>query len=144
MEHTNELHEYIGHTLVDITSTGALSSDNKSRNQQRNWETVVQTLGLRTQTFMLTAACVLELDLSMPNKTKFGEIFTGKQFVWSFKFGTEHPEVFENDKSNIGLLEEDFSDVPFVAGLSETVKFTSHAFVSDGEETNIYFEKVTR
>ena len=39
-------------TLVDITPTGVTRShpDNtKDRNKQRNWETVLQILGLKTQ-----------------------------------------------------------------------------------------------
>jgi len=39
-------------SLVDITATGMTRSndpDSVERNQQRNWETVIQCLGLRTQ-----------------------------------------------------------------------------------------------
>ena len=40
-----------GFSLVDITSTGVSRGmdDTLERNQQRNWETVLQCIGLRTQ-----------------------------------------------------------------------------------------------
>ncbi len=141
MNNTNPLYEYLGWTLVDITSTGALAHDNKSRNQQRNWEAVVQTLGLRAQVFMLTASGVMQYDLVNHGKMKFGSSYTGKHLVWMFKFGVEHPELYATSDSEVGGLFDDFSDIPVITGLSETVSIPSPVFVTRGNDTNIYFTK---
>ena len=42
-----------GVSLVDITATGVTRGHRKERNQQRNWETVIQTAGLLTQPIVL-------------------------------------------------------------------------------------------
>jgi hypothetical protein len=36
-------------TLVDLTETGVTKGSGELRDQQRNWETVLQLLGLKTQ-----------------------------------------------------------------------------------------------
>ena len=36
-------------TLIDITNTGVIKGQSDARDQQRNWETVLQCIGLRTQ-----------------------------------------------------------------------------------------------
>ena len=38
-----------GISMVDVTCTGVTRGDGLQRNQQRNWETVLQTFGLLTQ-----------------------------------------------------------------------------------------------
>jgi len=43
---------YTGVTLVDITATGVIRHTNDNellRNQQRNWETVLQCIGIKAQ-----------------------------------------------------------------------------------------------
>ncbi len=42
-----------GISLVDITATGVTRGEGKQRNQQRNWETVLQTIGILTQPTVL-------------------------------------------------------------------------------------------
>ena len=42
-----------GITFVDCTPTGITKGDNKARNQQRNWETIIQTFGILTQPIIL-------------------------------------------------------------------------------------------
>ena len=48
----NIMHDktFIGYTLIDITPTGVtrdLGDKELERNQQRNWETVLQCIGIR-------------------------------------------------------------------------------------------------
>ena len=47
---------YTGVTLVDITATGVIrhtTADEIPRNQQRNWETVLQCIGIKAQPQLL-------------------------------------------------------------------------------------------
>ena len=80
---------FLGFSLVDITPTGVirdLPGQELERNQQRNWETVLQCIGLRAQP--IEAACrVDELDLK---KYEFGSMFEGNHRVWSFEIGRAH------------------------------------------------------
>ena len=40
---------WIGMSLIDITPTGITRGESDARNQQRNWESLVQALSLKTQ-----------------------------------------------------------------------------------------------
>ena len=64
-------------TLVDITETGIRYGDSKERDQQRNWETVLQVLGLKTQPIVLEDITIFDnVELSTPGL--FGEFYQGK------------------------------------------------------------------
>ena len=129
----------VGYTLVDITQTNVLSStDSKQRNQQRNWETLVQVLGLRAQLLTLSSPQMLDLDIT---GSKFGSNYTGHHYVWTFKFGTEQDGVYSDSKSIFGTLENDFVNVPIITGLNERTILTTRTFVVSGPATNIYFEQ---
>ena len=52
---------YIILTLVDITHTNEYRENNKQRNQQRNYDTLMQTIGLFTQ-----ATPVTDVDNTKP------------------------------------------------------------------------------
>ena len=75
---------------------------NHSRNQQRNWETLLQIISLRTQ----------PADLSVP---------TQKDGVWEFEFRSESQGVFEvyGDPDHLAGLRIDCEGVPMVTGLNE-------------------------
>ena len=127
-----------GYTLVDVTKTGVVSSSSSlERNQQRNWETLVQVLGMRAQLLLLSGPEILELDVT---NSKFGKDFTGKKLVWLFKFGVEHEGIFSNETSSHGTLEHDFINVPIITGLKESVVITTPTFIVSGPQKNIYFE----
>jgi hypothetical protein len=134
------LHIHAGYTLIDISDTGVITvDDSPRRNQHRNWETLVQVLGLRAQLMLLSSPEVMELDVS---KLEFGEDFTGKQLVWVFKFGVEQEDVYANANTAYGNLESDCSCVPVIIGLNETAKITVPTFCTMGNQKNIYFNKV--
>ena len=127
-------------TLVDITQTGIVSSTNsKERNQQRNWETVIQVIGLRSQPTLLSAPIVEELDLSY---FRFGTEYMGTNRVWSFKFGTEQDGVYSDGVTPFGLLELDFVKVPIIVGLDETAAMNLSTFKVVGPQRNIYFQSI--
>ncbi len=130
----------VGYTLVDITQTNVVShSTSKERNQQRNWETLIQVLGLRVQLITLSVPEVLGLDVT---NSKFGSSFTGLQSVWTFRFGTEQDGVFANIARPYGTLETDFVNVPIILGLNETAPIATPTFCVDGAGCNIYFEQL--
>jgi hypothetical protein len=128
-------------TLVDITATGVIrhSADNESgRDQQRNWETVLQCIGLKAQPQLIDGPYVKEFEID--ESTVFGEMFHGtKQKVWFFDFGAEAADVFLLDKDPVGHLDKIFEQVPIICGLTETARFILPIFYPYGAIKNIYF-----
>ena len=128
-----------GYTLVDITNTGVTRDrDNNylQRNQERNWETVLQCISLRAQPMNIVTKSE-EIDL---DHMEFGEMYTGKQRVWSFAFVVEHAGVFAKSEEPLGLLNDSFDQVPIITGLEETARFILPIFWTSGAIKNIYFK----
>lgn len=126
-------HTYRGYTLVDITNTGVTKfskEQEQARNQQRNWETIVQILNMRTQIFRVGQTIRENQNLK---DYKFGDIYTGEQRVWEFEFDVEFVSVIP-----LG----DFEQVPIITGLDETVKPNMNLFFTQGSNKNIYFDLV--
>ena len=130
-------------TLFDITATGVTGhckqsrmpfrdhagqlihdteSWNRSRNQQRNYETLLQIFGLRAQLF--------ELTNPMCN-----------QGLWEFSFETESDAVYGLSHSDDPLagLRHDCDGVPMMTGLDEN-QGTAATLVPQGEHANIWFQ----
>jgi hypothetical protein len=124
-------------TLFDITATGTTGhikpsrmpyqdqagakitnaeSWNRSRNQQRNWETVTQLISLRTQVDNLQNPVVIEDR-------------------WQFEFEVENENLFNNGQDQMAVLKADCTGVPMLVGLNESVP-TGTVLVVD---TNIWF-----
>ena len=138
-----ELFFYTGYTLVDITSTGVTryrADQEHQRNQQRNWETVLQTLGLRTQPLLIKGPIVTESNLA--DGWDFGEYFQGRHKIWVWTFAVEHADIFLTDNDPLGGLRKDFEQVPFVQGLDETARFMLPIFYPYGTIKNIYFKNL--
>jgi hypothetical protein len=127
-----------GLTLVDITSTGVIHNraDREfERNQQRNWETVLQCIGLRTQPFDILEPVVKSMNVD----DHFGEMYYGKQRVWCFTFTVEQLGVWDNGQDALALLHKDFDEVPVIQGLSESARFILPIFYTQGAIKNIFF-----
>lgn len=128
-------------TLVDITATGIIRNNPNhelERNQQRNWETVLQCIGLKAQPQVIEGPMSRELDIDHSNI--FGEMFYGtKQKVWLFSFGTESQDVFLLNDDPVGQLDKIFEQVPIICGLTETAKFILPIFYPYGAIKNICF-----
>jgi len=136
----SRLYKYQGHTLVDITNTGVTkySVDKEhQRNQQRNWETVVQILGLRTQLMRMEITDILNVNL---NKYKFGKNHTGKHKIWVFEFDVEYQDIYRIGNDDFKILVDDFTQIPIITKLDETTTGSLPIFYSsDGADKNIYF-----
>ncbi|MCX7592442.1 MAG: hypothetical protein N2235_01535 [Fischerella sp.] len=141
----DDLYYYQVFTLVDITETKVYHTTNSQdkdikRNQQRNWDTVVQILGLRCQVFDLTTPTA---ELSDIKNLFFGSDFSGIQKVWSFTFGVDRPDIFRSNNYNpTGALFLDFDNVPIITGLTETVNFKIPVFRCHSTQKNITFSSL--
>ena len=132
---------YQGFTLVDITPTGVVTfsqSNELKRNQQRNWETVQQILSLRTQPTILETDD-FTADLKDYN---FGVSYQGEHKIWTFKFGVDYPDIYQEGSDKFGLVKYDFQITPVIIGLTETARPELAVFTPKGPWNNIYFKSI--
>ena len=106
-------HDNVGVNVEDEASW------NRARNQQRNWETITQVIGLRTQLFKL-------------------EEPTQDKQVWSFEFEVETPDAFGPEDNPTALLLSDADGVPMITGLNEKSDISPLLTVT-GDKQNIWF-----
>lgn len=91
---------------------------NRSRNQQRNWETLTQLISLRTQTN----------NVVEPVQNQEG---------WYFEFTTE-TEVFNDGTDPVGVLKADSDGVPMLVLLDNRAEIDS-VLITSGTRQNIWF-----
>jgi len=133
---------YTGVTLVDITATGVIrysSANELQRNQQRNWETVLQCIGLKAQPQLIEGPYCKTVIID--ETTVFPEIYYGEHRCWIFSFGVEYEDAFLVDNDPVTGLDEAFSKVPIICGLEETARFMLPIFYPYGAIKNICFMK---
>jgi len=106
-----------GKQVVDETTW------NKSRNQQRNWETLTQLLSMRTQIH----------HIEDPKKT---------QDTWSFEFEVEVPGVFGTTENPVEMLLLDADGIPMIVGLDNDSDLAP-VISTGGENQNIWFDCLT-
>lgn len=87
-----------GEEVQDITQW------NRSRNRQRNWETIQQVLNLRT----LLEDCTRPERIASP---------TGPE--WQFEFEIERPSSISLGEDALGAIKVDCQGVPMLLGLDE-------------------------
>ena len=133
-------------TLFDITATGVTGhykqsrmpfhdrtaqlihdaeSWNRSRNQQRNWETITQILSLRTQLF----------DLTDPIADQTGT-------RWMFEFETESDGIYGPESDPVAVLRADAEGVPMLRELDNAPDIAT-ALVTEGPRQNIWFAPIS-
>jgi hypothetical protein len=105
-----------GNTIQDVADW------NRSRNQQRNWETVNQIIGMRTQ-----------VNSTTPER---------EGSSWSFEFETETPGVYGTDADPVAVLYSDAEGVPMLTDLDNNRELASVVVVS-GPGQNIWFSPLT-
>jgi len=109
-------------TLIDITETGENHGpDEKRVNQQANWNTLIQVLGLRANPSPLKTVSHSESITGLG----FGTAFKGKQRYWECEFEIEYGEVRKE------AFLEDFDLVPIITGLDETAKLETPVFYTE-------------
>jgi hypothetical protein len=119
-------------TQFDITATGvtghyktsqklSVSEWNKARNQQRNLETLIQVVALRTQIMSNT----------MPNENKK---------IWEFEFESES-NVWDDGTDPVGVLKADSDGVPLILELDNALDIDP-VLTTQGPRQNIWFELI--
>ena len=125
--------KFILTTVVDITETNARRGDDKRLiNQQANYHTLVQTIGLRVNINPISCSS----QVSNIDKFGFGSNIKGKQRYWEFAFEVEY-----EDALTLEMLILDFDLVPIITELDETAKINNNIFRSNHpNDTNIVFK----
>ena len=133
-------------TLFDITATGVtghckvarmpfhdragqlirdIETWNRSRNQQRNWETLTQILSLRTQLF----------DLTDPIQDQSGT-------KWMFEFETESDGIYGPESDPVSVLVTDAAGVPMLRELNNDPDIDT-VLITQGKRQNIWFAPIS-
>ena len=140
---SSNLYLFQGFTLVDITATGVIRGndpDNTERNQQRNWETLLQCIGLRTQPQNIQEPqCSTFSDIGI---AEFGDFYSGTQKLWTWSWTVEREGVYDLGNVPLGGLLQDLEQVPIITGLEETARFMLPIFYPYGTIKNIYIKQV--
>jgi len=129
--------EYKLYTLVDITHTGQYRNEpgkQKERWQEQNFNTVIQTLGIRSNVMFNSNPAVIEVAGKLIGFDT-DEVIR----VWRFDFYTDRDFVYEKDDDPVGLLKEDFMLVPYIAGLDEFMEQQYKVFTTEDPGSNIVF-----
>lgn len=129
--------DYTLHTTVDITRTGQYrheSGKEMLRWKEQNFQTVVQTLGMRANISYKSEPVQMEIKGSIVGFNTNNIIR-----VWQFSFSTEREDFYNFNGNPIGYLIEDFNGIPFIAGLDESMEQSHDVFVTDGPAKNIVF-----
>ena len=141
---SSNLYLFQGFTLVDVTATGVIrsqDSNNMERNQQRNWETLLQCIGLRTQPQNIQEPIVSTVeDIGV---AEFGDFYAGFQKIWTWSWTVEREGVYDLAGTPLAGLLQDIEQVPIVTGLEETARFMLPIFYPYGTIKNIYIKQVT-
>lgn len=129
--------EYKLYTLVDITHTGQYRNEpgkQKERWQEQNFNTVLQTLGIRSNVTYKLSPTPLEV------KGRLVGFDTDELLrVWRFDFYTELDNVYEKDGDPVGFLKDDFMLVPYIKDLDEAMEQQYTVFTTDEPGSNIVF-----
>jgi hypothetical protein len=129
-----------GFTLVDITRTGVTHNrpeNEHQRNQQRNWETVIQCMGIRTQPIDIQGPKCIEMFI---DEDTFGEMYQGRQRVWCWTFTADRTGTWLDGSNELAFLNKDFNEVPIIQGLDETARFILPIFYTKGAIKNVFFK----
>lgn len=121
-------------TSVDITPSGVRRKTDDDdwyikRNQQRNYDTLIQVLSLRCQPLILDYEV---LDLPHAKSLKNWNIEQVK--LWMLSFETERDDVIG---ANGELFLQDVAGVPIMTGLTESIPSFPQQFIISGALKNI-------
>jgi len=133
---------YTCYTLVDITETGVIrdsEAQQLARNQQRNWETVLQCISLLAQPMEIAQLMPCPCEC-VEKQFEFGSEYRGSHRVWIFNFSVEHEDVFSNGPDQFARLNCVIDQVPVITYLEETARFLLPILYTSGPIKNIYFK----
>lgn len=121
-------------TLVDITRSNATraETDRLKIGQQSNFNTLLQTIGMRSN-----------VDWTRDPEMHSGVLPTpleGKANHWIWEFECERDQIFQKGNDPTGLLADDLNNVPIIADLKNNVEIHPAAFRTQGEQVNTWVE----
>ena len=125
-------------TLVDVTETNARKGqDKKLVNQQDNFNTLYNTIGLRTN----PTEIVVSVNEELITKLGFGTSYKGKHKIWTVEFFVE-----AEASTSVELMQDDFELVPVISNLDETAKLDKSMFITSANNTltNIIFNQIDK
>jgi len=126
--------QQLPYTAKDGITVNTEEELTKARNQQRNWETIKQLLGLRTQAQVDVEPYVIN-DASLASiglKRHAGRI-------WTFEFSTEFAEVYDIHGKPLQGLIDDFDSIPMLVGLDEDCENLEPYITTKGPRLNTRF-----
>lgn len=139
-------------TLFDITQTGVISRRNANnedpswvlqRNQQCNFDTIIQAISLRSQPENITATT--KHNLSFKQQHNFGLLFdkniTTKVSFWTFDFDINYANVYNNGIHELGYLYVDCDKIPMIKCSTEWNRLPNY-LDTEINTRNIYFEVI--
>jgi hypothetical protein len=129
---------FIIHTVVDVTETNARrgQADKLSLDQQANYNTLLQTIGLRCNAEPISLTATIK-DVS---KLGFGDAIKGKQRVWTFEFNNPYEGALTVD-----MLNDDFDLIPIINNLNETANINNSIFsTKNPNDRNIIFQQIDK
>jgi hypothetical protein len=115
---------------MDITVTNVTRGESIQRNQQRNWESLIQALSLKTQIEVVVGPEKVE---NFQITSIFENFYDPIQTVWAFGFYSEK-NIYTED-----ILISDCNNIPMITGLEETARFMLPITHTRGSLKNIYF-----
>ena len=129
--------EYKLYTLVDISHTGQNRNEpgkEANRWREQNFNTVLQTLGLRANIHYT----------HKPSNTEVSGRLVGFDTdkiirVWRFDFSTEREFLYKDGDDPVAYLKQDFHLVPYISGLSELMEQKYAVFNTADPGANIVF-----
>jgi hypothetical protein len=119
------------YTLFELEHRG-------NRSTIRNWNTLVQTLSLKTQPIIINFPSKEIVDIK---QTKFGSKYKYNNLaqveVYTFNFTSENMKLYEIDDNPIGVLISDCNFVPMLD--YKKIIIPPSCLITAGEYCNIYF-----
>jgi len=129
--------EYKLYTLVDITHTKQHRPPpgrEHLRWQEQNFNTVLQTLGIRSNITYTSGPVITEIKGRLVGFDTDSIIR-----VWRFDFFTDREGLYDKDGDPVGHLIDDFMLVPYIKGLNETMDQKYAVFNTSDPGKNITF-----
>jgi len=119
-------------TLVDITRADPdkKETDPVKKNQQANFNTLVQTIGLRSNITWIKDP--QKKTGSLPLSIK------GKATHWIWEFDCEREDVFLKNLDPTGLLADDLHGVPVIDRLENSTDISPAAFQTKNDNQNTW------
>jgi hypothetical protein len=130
--------DYKLYTLVDITHTGQYRIEpgkELDRYKEQNFDTIIQTLGLRSNIFYRSAPNMLEVGGRVVG-FETDEIIR----VWRFDWSVERDDLYLKGNDPVGFLKDDFHLIPYISGLNELLEQKYSVFNSLENSPNIVFQ----